>query len=168
MTDDVGVNMLAKVEADRKAARARTLRVVVGHRRNSRKVREADRHRRGIPVQMRRARQRNGFRGRRKHASQQDALRMRGSEPRMNTIIGFVEHLNGFPAQGQELLIRRQGHGSVLRGGLTFYHRRDPASGYSQPDRFIAPTTRRAPRSKGAAMDPHARSRPFPDFRSVV
>jgi hypothetical protein len=160
MTDDVGVNMLAKVEANRKPARAGALRVVVGNGRNSRKVREADRHRRAIPVQMRRARQRSGFRRRRKHASQQDALRMRGPESRMNTTISFVEHLNGFSAQGHELLIRRQGHGSVLRGGLTFYHRRDPASGYSQPARFIAPTTRRAPRSKGAEMDPHARSRP--------
>ena len=32
MTDDVGVDMLGKVKADRKAARARTLRVVVGER----------------------------------------------------------------------------------------------------------------------------------------
>ena len=52
MTDDVGVNMLAKVEANRKAARAGTLRVVIGNGRDPGKVREADRHRRGIAVQM--------------------------------------------------------------------------------------------------------------------
>src|SRR4029077_10249026 len=40
---------------------------------------------------------------------------MRGSKPRMNTAISFVERLNGFSAQGQESFIRRQGHGSVLR-----------------------------------------------------
>jgi acetylglutamate kinase len=44
MTDDVGMNMLAKVEANRKAARAGTLRVVVGDGRNSREVREANSH----------------------------------------------------------------------------------------------------------------------------
>jgi hypothetical protein len=38
MTYDVGVNMLAKVKANRKAARARTLRIVVGNSRNSRKI----------------------------------------------------------------------------------------------------------------------------------
>jgi hypothetical protein len=48
MTDDVGVNMLAKVEAHRKIARARTLRIIVGDNRNSRKIREADHHRSGI------------------------------------------------------------------------------------------------------------------------
>src|SRR6202043_2798238 len=37
MTDDVGVNMLAEVEANPKAARAGPLRVVVGNGRNSRK-----------------------------------------------------------------------------------------------------------------------------------
>jgi hypothetical protein len=41
MTDDVGVNMLAKVEANRKPSRAGTLRVVVGNGRNSCKIREA-------------------------------------------------------------------------------------------------------------------------------
>src|SRR5258705_9578424 len=46
MTDDVGVNMLSEVEANREAARAGTLRIVIGHGRNSRKIREADRHRR--------------------------------------------------------------------------------------------------------------------------
>ena len=30
---------------------------------------------------------------------------MRGSEPRMNTAIRFVERLDGFPAQGQEFFI---------------------------------------------------------------
>jgi hypothetical protein len=61
MTDDVGVDMLGEMEAHRKAARARTLRVIVGDSRNSRKVREADRHRRRFPVQVRRSRQRGGF-----------------------------------------------------------------------------------------------------------
>jgi hypothetical protein len=40
---------------------------------------------------------------------------MRGSESRMNTAVHFVEHLNGFPAQGQEFFVRGQGHSSVLR-----------------------------------------------------
>jgi hypothetical protein len=40
MTDDVGVNMFAEMEANRKAARAGTLRVVIGNGRNSRKIRE--------------------------------------------------------------------------------------------------------------------------------
>src|SRR3974390_1320282 len=40
---------------------------------------------------------------------------MRGSEPRMHTTINFVEHLDGFSAQGQESFVRRQGHGSILR-----------------------------------------------------
>jgi hypothetical protein len=115
MTDHVGVNMLAEVETNRKPARVGALRVVVGHGRNSRKVREAGRHRRGIPVQMRRPRQRSGFRRRRKRTGQQNALGMRRSEPRMNPAIGFVERLDGFPAQGQEFFIRRQGHGSVVR-----------------------------------------------------
>jgi hypothetical protein len=39
---------------------------------------------------------------------------MRGSDPRMNTTINFVKHLNGFSAQGQEFFVRRQGHGSIL------------------------------------------------------
>jgi len=38
---------------------------------------------------------------------------MRGSESRMNTAVHFVEHLNGFPAQGQEFFVRGQGHSSV-------------------------------------------------------
>jgi len=37
MSDDVGVNMLGEMEADRKAARAGTLRVVVGNGRDPRK-----------------------------------------------------------------------------------------------------------------------------------
>jgi hypothetical protein len=115
MTDDVGVNMLGEVEANRKATRPGALRVVVGNRRNSRKVREADGHRSEIPLQVRRSRQRSGLRGRRKRARQQDALRMRRSKPRMNTAIDFVEHLNGFAAQGQGFFVGRQGHGSVLR-----------------------------------------------------
>jgi hypothetical protein len=115
MANDVGVNMLGEVKANRKAARAGTLRVVVGNRRDPRKIREANRDRRGIPVEMRRPRQRRGFRGRRKRASQQYALRMRGSETRMNTTISFVEHCNGFAAERQEFFVGRQGHGSVLR-----------------------------------------------------
>src|SRR6516165_2267992 len=115
MTDDVGVDMLGEMEADRKTAWARALRVVVGNGRNSRKVREAGRHRRGIPVQMRRPRQRSGLRGGRKRALQQDTLRMRGSEPRMNSTIGFVEHRKGFAAERQEFFVRGQGHGTVLR-----------------------------------------------------
>ncbi len=43
---------------------------------------------------------------------------MRGPEARMNTPINFVEHLNGFSAQGQEFFIRRQGHGSILRATI--------------------------------------------------
>jgi hypothetical protein len=79
MTDGARVNMLGKVETNRKAARAGAPRVVVGNGRNSRKVREANRHRCGIPMPMRRPRQRRGFRGRGKRACQQDALRVRGS-----------------------------------------------------------------------------------------
>ena len=56
MANDVGVNMLGEVKANRKAARAGTLRVVVGNRRDPRKIREANRDRRGIPVEMRRPR----------------------------------------------------------------------------------------------------------------
>src|SRR6516162_3665984 len=115
MTDDVGVDMLGEMEADRKTAWARALRVVVGNGWNSRKVREAGRRRRGIPVQMRRPRQRSGLRGGRKRALQQDTLRMRGSKPRMNSTIGFVEHRKGFAAERQEFFVRGQGHGSVLR-----------------------------------------------------
>src|SRR5215469_5231952 len=107
MTDDVGVNMLGKVKSHRKPARTRTLRVVVGNGRDSGKVREADRHRRGTPVQMWCPRQRGGFRRRRKRASEQDALRMRGSEPGMNTSIGFVERRDGFAAKGQEFFVGR-------------------------------------------------------------
>jgi hypothetical protein len=40
---------------------------------------------------------------------------MHRSEPRMNTTIDFVEHLNGLSAQGQGFFVRRQGHGSMLR-----------------------------------------------------
>ena len=109
MTDVVGVNMLAEVEANRKVPRAGALRVVVGNVRNPRKVREADRHRRGIPVQMRRPCQRSGFRGRGKCPSQQEALGMRGSEPRMNTAISFVKGRYGFSARGQEFFVRRRG-----------------------------------------------------------
>ena len=61
MSDDVGMNMLGKVEANRATARARTLRVVIGNGRNSREVREAHRHRSGIPLDMRRTRERDGF-----------------------------------------------------------------------------------------------------------
>ena len=81
MSNDVGMDMLGKVEANCKAAWARTLRVVVGNGRDPRKIREANRHRRGIAVQMRRPRQRCGFRGRRKRTLQQDTLRVRRSEP---------------------------------------------------------------------------------------
>ena len=115
MTDDVGVDMLGKVKADRKTARARTLRVVVGNARNSRKVRETDRHRSGIPLQMRRPRQRGGFQRRRERASQQDAFGVRRSETGVDTAISFVERFDDFPAQDQEFFIRRQGHGSALR-----------------------------------------------------
>jgi hypothetical protein len=115
VTDDVGVDVFAEVKANRKAARTGTLRVVVGNGRNSRKVREANSHRRRTPVQMRRAGQRSGFRRWHKRASQQDALRVSGSEPRMNPAIRFVEHRDGFTAERQELFVGRQGHGSVLR-----------------------------------------------------
>jgi hypothetical protein len=37
MTDDVGVNMLGKVEANRKASRAGPLRIVIGNGRDSAK-----------------------------------------------------------------------------------------------------------------------------------
>ena len=40
---------------------------------------------------------------------------MRGSEPRMNPTISFVERFDDFPAQGQKFFVRRQGHDSVLR-----------------------------------------------------
>ena len=40
MRDDVGMNMLGEMEANRKTARARTLRVVVGNGRNAREVPE--------------------------------------------------------------------------------------------------------------------------------
>ena len=40
---------------------------------------------------------------------------MRRSKPSVNTAISFVESFDDFPAQGQELFIRRQGHGSILR-----------------------------------------------------
>jgi hypothetical protein len=115
MPDDVGVNVLAKVKAHRNAARTGTLRVVVGNGRNSRKIREADRHGSGTAVQMRRPRQRRGFRRRRKRAPQQDTLGMCGSKPGMNTTINFVEHLDRFSAQRQEFFVRRQRHGSILR-----------------------------------------------------
>src|SRR6516162_8227081 len=46
---------------------------------------------------------------------------MRGSESRMNAAVHFVEHLNRFPAQGQEFFVRGQGHGSVLRPMVLFY-----------------------------------------------
>src|SRR5205085_7104429 len=101
MSNDVGVNMLGEVEANRKPARTGPLRVVIGNTRNSREVREPDGHRSGATLQMRRPRQRSGFGGGRKRAFQQDALRMRGSESRMNPTISPVEHLNGFSAQGR-------------------------------------------------------------------
>src|SRR5215469_7811282 len=115
MPDNVDVDMLSKVEANRKAARPGTLRVVVGNAWYSRKVREPDGQWRGIPLQMRRPRQRSRLSRGRKRALQQNALRMRGSEPRMNTAINLVERLDDLPAQRQELFVRRQGHGSVLR-----------------------------------------------------
>jgi len=62
MTDDVGVDMRPKVEANCKAARGRMLRVIVGNGRDSRSIRETDRHWRGIALEMRRSRQRRGFR----------------------------------------------------------------------------------------------------------
>src|SRR5438477_10313647 len=91
MSNDVGVNMLGEVEANRKPARAGPLRVVIGNTRNSREVRKPDGHRSGATLQMRRPRQRSGFGGGRKRAFQQDALRMRGSESRMNPTISPVE-----------------------------------------------------------------------------
>ena len=62
LTDDVGVNMRPKVEANCKAARGRMLRVIVSNGRDSRSIRETDRHWRGIALEMRRSRQRRGFR----------------------------------------------------------------------------------------------------------
>ena len=115
MRDDVGVSVLGQVKANRKAARAGALRVVVGDARNTGEIREADRHRRRSPVDMRRPRQRAGFRRRRKDAGQQDALGMRRSEPGMHATVEFVEFFDDFVAQRQELFIGRQGHGSVLR-----------------------------------------------------
>jgi hypothetical protein len=55
MTDDVGVNMLSKVEANRKSTRGRTLRVIVGNGRDSPSIRQTDRHRCGVAVHMRRS-----------------------------------------------------------------------------------------------------------------
>jgi hypothetical protein len=125
MCDDVGVDMLGKVKADRDAARSAALRVVVGDRRNSGEIRETDRHRCRSPVQMRRTGQRRPLRRRRKRAGQQDALRMGGSVPGMNAAIGLVEGRDDFPAEGQEPFVCRQGHGSALRYGAPSYHRGD-------------------------------------------
>ena len=86
------------------------------------------------------------------------------SEPRMNTAIGFVEHLDGFSAQGEESFIRRQGHGSVLRrrsllSTTDATRRRDILRKTASP----APTAM----SRGAAMEPYARSRPATDIPTL-
>src|ERR1035437_2844809 len=111
MSDDVGMNMLGKVETNRATARARTLRVVIGHRRNSREVREAQRYPRGVPLDVWRAGKRGGFSRRRKDACQQDAFRVSGSEPWMNTTVGFVKSLDNVMAKDQQFFVLGEWHG---------------------------------------------------------
>jgi hypothetical protein len=53
--------------------------------------------------------------GRRKHACQQNAFRVSGSEPRMNTAINFVKSVDDVVAEGQQLVVRGQGMAGVLR-----------------------------------------------------
>src|SRR5438270_7555589 len=87
---------------------------------------------------MRRPRQRSGLRRRHKCARQQDALRMRGSEPRMNTAILFVEHVDDFPAQGQESF--HPSSGAWLdppSNGFTFYHRGGSAAAINASQTYL-------------------------------
>src|SRR5438128_12044155 len=135
MSDNVGVNMLRKMEANREAPRAGSLRVVIGDGWNSCEIREAHRHRSGTPMEMRRARQRGSFRRRRKPACQQDALRMRRSEPGMDTTVNFVKSFDDFMAEGQQFFVRGQGHGwfSVRRSHPSLLYRQNPT-----PDRKAA------------------------------
>src|SRR5712691_10169826 len=118
MSDNVGVNMLRKVEANREPPRAGSLGVVIGNGRNSCEIREAHRHRRRIPMEMRRARQRGSFPRRRKLAGQQDALCMRRSESWMDTTVNFVKGVDDFMAEGQQFFVRGQGHGMALRSTI--------------------------------------------------
>jgi hypothetical protein len=63
----------------------------------------------------------------------------------MNTAIRFVEHPKGFAAQGQEFLVRRQRHGSILRSvllpSITEATRRRDIFGQTAS---LAPATRQA------------------------
>ena len=61
MSDDVGVNMLAKVEANRKAARAGTLRVIIGNTRYPREIQKRTVTGVEFWLQMRRPRQRSSL-----------------------------------------------------------------------------------------------------------
>ena len=62
MGDDIGMDMLGKVEANGATAGARPLRVVIGDGRDSSEIREAHRHRGGISLNVWRAGKLGGLR----------------------------------------------------------------------------------------------------------
>src|SRR5215470_6528431 len=66
MSDDVGVDVFSEMKAYGKASRAGTVRIVIGHSWNARKVRETNSHRRSFSLYVKRPRKRSCLWRRRK------------------------------------------------------------------------------------------------------
>src|ERR1700735_1385308 len=75
MTDNIGMNVLGKIESDRESTRIR-IRIVIRYQRKAGRVRESHSHRRRLTNDVRRLRQRGSLFRRSERASQHGALGM--------------------------------------------------------------------------------------------
>ena len=96
--DDVGVNVFAKMESDRAAARAGVLGIVVRDRGYSGKVGKAHGNR-SLAFRVRSTRQGDRIRRGLKGSRQQGPLGMSGPVARMLAAVNFVESLQQVAAE---------------------------------------------------------------------
>src|SRR6266404_6753174 len=108
MSDDIGVNALGEVEANRHTPRIR-IGIVIRNQRKARRIREANGHRRRFPLYMGCAGE--GIRAARgrKRSRQQGAFGMGRAKARMQSEDG-IELPQQIVTQSDELLVRGKWH----------------------------------------------------------
>ena len=112
MTDNIGMNVLGKIESDRESTRIRIL-IVIRYQRNACRVRESHSHRRRLAHDMRCPRQCGGLGRRRERASQHDALGMGWTKARVQSK-DRVELLQNLIAKRNKFFIGRKRHNFLL------------------------------------------------------
>src|ERR1700677_3805066 len=95
--DDVGVDVFIEVEADSAAARA-CIGIVVGNVGDAGEIGEPHRYGSGTSLDMRCPSERSGLRRRRERSREENPLRVRRPEARVNAAIGLIEGCEGLSA----------------------------------------------------------------------